>query len=212
MTKSAYLNAGFASLLACILLLIMNFSWPSTDYSVNDVILDNVKLSDTDKGNFIQAMRVNYTIDTIFIFSWIGAWIGLFLHFKSSDIKLIGMCLGLSLFGAVLDISENTIIFSLLIGNNSDVENYLFIQSLVRDFSYWLPMIAAFVLAITISGQKGVPVLLLKLTGIIGVLFAIIGMYNQYFSAIPDYWFGIFFLSAAIFFFDNWKRKFINKS
>lgn len=185
----------------------MNYSWPQTDYSLNDVILGNIKLSEIDKGNFIKSMRINYVLDTIFIFSWIGSWIGLFLHFKSLNIKLIGICFVLSFLGALLDITENSISFGLLVGNNKNAESILFTHSIIRDISYWLPMIASFVLAMIIPKQKGFAILLLKITGTIGVLFAIFGMYIQYFSAIPYYWFGIWFLTSAIFLLSNYKKE-----
>ncbi len=175
MTKNAYLNTGFASLIAFLLLIIMNYSWPQTDYSLNDVILRNIELSEIEKGNFIKSIGINYALDTIFIFSWIGSWIGLFLHFKSLNVKLIGICFGLSLFGALLDITENSISFALLIGENTSSESFVFLHSVIRDISYWLPMIASFVLAMIIPKQKGIANLFIKLAGIIGVLLAILG-------------------------------------
>ena len=205
-TKNIYLNTGLASLIAFILLIIMNYSWPQTDYSLNDVILGNIELSEIDKGNFIKSIGINYALDTIFIFSWIGSWIGLFLHFKSLNVKLIGICFALSFLGALLDITENSISFGLLVGNNKSAESILFIHSIIRDISFWLPMIASFTLTIIIPKQKGIAILFLKIVGIIGVLFAILGMYIQYFSAIPYYWFGIWFLASAIFLFSNYKK------
>ena len=205
-TKNIYLNTGLASLIAFILLIIMNYSWPQTDYSLNDVILGNIELSEIDKGNFIKSIGINYALDTIFIFSWIGSWIGLFLHFKSLNVKLIGICFALSFLGALLDITENSISFGLLVGNNKSAESILFIHSIIRDISFWLPMIASFTLTIIIPKQKGIAILFLKIVGIIGVLFAILGMYIQYFSAIPYYWFGIWFLASTIFLFSNYKK------
>ena len=205
-TKNIYLNTGLASLIAFILLIIMNYSWPQTDYSLNDVILGNIELSEIDKGNFIKSIGINYALDTIFIFSWIGSWIGLFLHFKSLNVKLIGICFALSFLGALLDITENSISFGLLVGNNKSAESILFIHSIIRDISFWLPMLASFILTMIIQKQKGIAILFLKVVGIIGVLFAILGMYIQYFSAIPYYWFGIWFLASAIFLFSNYKK------
>ncbi|WP_233900498.1 hypothetical protein [Tenacibaculum piscium] len=205
-TKNIYLNTGLASLIAFILLIIMNYSWPQTDYSLNDVILGNIELSEIDKGNFIKSIGINYALDTIFIFSWIGSWIGLFLHFKSLNVKLIGICFALSFLGALLDITENSISFGLLVGNNKSAESILFIHSIIRDISFWLPMLASFILTMIIQKQKGIAILFLKVVGIIGVLFAILGMYIQYFSAIPYYWFGIWFLASTIFLFSNYKK------
>ena len=205
-TKNIYLNTGLASLIAFILLIIMNYSWPQTDYSLNDVILGNIELSEIDKGNFIKSIGINYALDTIFIFSWIGSWIGLFLHFKSLNVKLIGICFALSFLGALLDITENSISFGLLVGNNKSAESILFIHSIIRDISFWLPMLASFILTMIIQKQKGIAILFLKIVGIIGVLFAILGMYIQYFSAIPYYWFGIWFLASTIFLFSNYKK------
>ena len=205
-TKNIYLNTGLASLIAFILLIIMNYSWPQTDYSLNDVILGNIELSEIDKGNFIKSIGINYALDTIFIFSWIGSWIGLFLHFKSLNVKLIGICFALSFLGALLDITENSISFGLLVGNNKSTESILFIHSIIRDISFWLPMIASFTLTIIIPKQKGIAILFLKIVGIIGVLFAILGMYIQYFSVIPYYWFGVWFLASTIFLFSNYKK------
>ena len=205
-TKNIYLNTGLASLIAFILLIIMNYSWPQTDYSLNDVILGNIELSEIDKGNFIKSIGINYALDTIFIFSWIGSWIGLFLHFKSLNVKLIGICFALSFLGALLDITENSISFGLLVGNNKSAESILFIHSIIRDISFWLPMLASFILTMIIQKQKGIAILFLKVVGIIGVLFAILGMYIQYFSAIPYYWFGIWFLASTMFLFSNYKK------
>ena len=205
-TKNIYLNTGLASLIAFILLIIMNYSWPQTDYSLNDVILGNIELSEIDKGNFIKSIGINYALDTIFIFSWIGSWIGLFLHFKSLNVKLIGICFALSFLGALLDITENSISFGLLVGNNKSAESILFIHSIIRDISFWLPMLASFILTMIIQKQKGIAILFLKVVGIIGVLFAILGMYIQYFSAIPYYWFEIWFLASTIFLFSNYKK------
>jgi hypothetical protein len=206
-TRNTYLNTGLASLIAFILLIIMNYSWPQTGYSLNDVILGNIELSEIDKGNFIKSIGINYALDTIFIFSWIGSWIGLFLHFKSLNVKLIGICFALSFLGALLDITENSISFGLLVGNNKSAESILFIHSIIRDISFWLPMIASFTLTIIIPKQKGIAILFLKIVGIIGVLFAILGMYIQYFSVIPYYWFGVWFLASTIFLFSNYKKE-----
>ena len=207
MKKNLYLNTGIASLMAFILLIIMNYSWPQTDYSLNDVILGNIRLSEVEKGDFIKSIGINYALDTIFIFSWIGSWIGLFLHFKPINNKIIAISFIASLLGAVLDITENTLSFRLLLGNNDNVENILFIHSIIRDISFWLPMIASFVLTIVIPKQKEFTILFLKIAGIIGVLFAILGMYIQYFSAMPYYWFGIWFLASTIFLLNNYKKR-----
>lgn len=193
--------------MAFILLIIMNYSWPQTDYSLNDVILGNIKLSEIEKGSFIKSIGINYALDTIFIFSWIGSWIGLFLHFKPINSNIIGISFLASFLGALLDITENSISFGLLVGNNNNVENILFMHSIIRDISFWLPMIASFVLTIVIPIQKDLPIIFLKIAGTIGVLFAILGMYIQYFSVIPYYWFGIWFLASAIFLLNNYKKR-----
>ncbi|WFO16870.1 hypothetical protein M601_003580 [Cellulophaga baltica 4] len=205
MTKSIYLNTGLASLVAFLLLIIMDFSWPQTEYSINDVILDNVTLSEIEKQNYIKTIGINYALDTIFIFSWIGSWIGLFLHFKALNIKLIGTCLGLSILGALLDITENSMSFMLLINNYKNADSLLFTHSIIRDISFWLPMLGSFMLTLVMPKQKGFENIFLKSSGLIGVLFAILGMYIQYFSIIPYYWFGIWFLSATIFLLKKYK-------
>ena len=74
-----------------------------------------------------------------------------------------------------------------------------FVQSIMRDISFWLPMIASFVVTIVIPKQKEFPIVFLKIAGIIGVLFTILGMYIQYFSAMPYYWFRIWLLASTIF-------------
>ena len=207
MTKNIYLNTGLASLIAFLLLIVMNYTWPQTDYSLHDVILGNIKLPEVDKANLIQSMSINYALDTIFIFCWIAAWCGLFLHYKLLNMRLIGVCFGLSLAGALLDITENSIFFGLIFGSNKSAENFLLIHYIIRDISFWLPMIASLILALTMPKQKGFASLLLKFTGIIGVLFAILGMYIQYFSAIPYYWFGFWFFATAIFLLNNYKEQ-----
>lgn len=208
MTKNNYLNFGLLSLLAVILLVIMTFSWPLTDYSLNDVILGNIKLSTIDKGNLIKSIGINYGLDSIFIFSWIASWAGLYLHFKSLNVKLIGICFGLSLLGALLDITENTISFSLLIENHKtlNTESFIVIHSIIAKLSYWLPMLASFMLVLIIPKHRGISNSILAFSGTIGVLFAVLGMYIQYFSAIPDYWFGLWFFATSIFFFDNYRK------
>ena len=207
MTKNIYLNTGLASLIAFILLIVMKYTWPQIDYSINEVILGNIELPEVDKGNLIKSMGTNYALDTIFIFSWIGSWCGLFLHFKSINTKLIGICFGLSLTGALLDILENSIFYALLFGANKSADIILFIHYIIRDISFWLPMIASLILALTIPKQKGLATAFLKFAGIIGVLFAILGMYIPYFAAIPYYWFGLWFLAATIFLFDNYRGE-----
>lgn len=185
----------------------MNYTWPQTDFSLNDVILGNIKLSEVEKDNFVKLIGVNYALDTIFIFSWIGSWIGLFLHFKPINSKIVGISFIASFLGALLDITENSISFGLLLGNKNNAVNILFIHSIIRDISFWLPIVASFVLTIVIPKQKDLPILFLKVAGIIGVLFAILGMYIQYFSAIPYCWFGIWFLASTIFLLNNYKKK-----
>ncbi|WP_157578218.1 hypothetical protein [Tenacibaculum ovolyticum] len=207
MNKNMYLNTGIASLLAFTLLLIMNYTWPLTEYSLNDVLLNNVSISGLEKESLIKSIGINYALDTVFIFSWIGSWIGIFLHFKSLKTNLIGVCFGLSFLGALLDITENSISFSLLIGNNKNVEGVLFIHSIVRDISFWLPMVASFMLVFIMPKMKGIGFILLKLTGIIGVLFAILGMYIQFFSVFPYYWFMLWFFAATIFLFENLSKR-----
>ncbi|WP_043706400.1 hypothetical protein [Tenacibaculum ovolyticum] len=207
MNKNMYLNTGIASLLAFTLLLIMNYTWPLTEYSLNDVLLNNVSISGLEKESLIKSIGINYALDTVFIFSWIGSWIGIFLHFKSLKTNLIDVCFGLSFLGALLDITENSISFSLLIGNNKNVEGVLFIHSIVRDISFWLPMVASFMLVFIMPKMKGIGFILLKLTGIIGVLFAILGMYIQFFSVFPYYWFMLWFFAATIFLFENLSKR-----
>jgi len=185
----------------------MYFSWPLTEFSLHDVILETVELSYTKKNEIIESIGINYALDTIFIFSWVASWFGLFLYFKSLNIKLIGLYFGLSLLGAILDITENSISFSLLIGNYENPENFVLLHSIVRDISYWLPMLASFMLLISIPKHNGITFKLLKFTGIIGVLFAIPGMYIHYFSAIPEYWFGLWFLSAGLFLVDCYRKE-----
>ena len=60
--------------MAFILLIIMNYSGPQTDYSLNDVILENIRLSEVEKGYFIKSIGINYALNSVFIFSWIGSW------------------------------------------------------------------------------------------------------------------------------------------
>lgn len=198
MNKTTYLNTAIASVLAFLLLLLMTFTWPDTGYGLYDVIMQSVDLSQTEKEHFIKQIGINYALDTVFIFSWIGAWVGLFLHFKHIKVKLINLCFALSLMGALLDITENSISFSLLIGHYNSPEKFLFLHSMITDISYWLPMIASFILVIVIPKEKGIPNALLKITGSIGVLFAILGMYIPQLSFFPYYWFCLWFLTSAI--------------
>ncbi len=208
MLKNTYLNTAIASFIAFSLLLIMFFTWPLTEFSLYDVILENVKLSDTEKNEVITSIGVNYALDTIFIFCWIASWLGLYLYFKSQNIKFVGIYFGLSLLGALLDLSENSISFSLLVGNFDNPKNFLLLHAFVRDISYWLPMLASFLLVINLPKQKGLSILMLKFIGIIGVLFAILGMYIQFFSSIPDYWFALWFLSATWVLLNAYKKEY----
>lgn len=206
MAKNIYLNTALLSLLAFVLLLLVIFTWPFIEYSLHDVLLGSIKLSAIEKEHLIQLVRVNYALDTLFIFAWIGSWVGLFLHFKSLNSKLIRICFGLSLLGALLDITENTISFSLLIGTLKSVENWVFVHTIISDVSYWLPMIASFMLVLILPKQKNTAKMLLKFTGSVGVLFAILGMYISFFAVIPDYWFGLWAFATAVFLFDYYKK------
>lgn len=202
-----YLNTGIASLIALLLLIVMFNTWPLTEYSLNDIILGTVQLTPTEKVNIIDAIGLNYAIDTIFIFCWIASWLGLFLYFKSINTPFVKICLVLSIIGALLDITENSIIFTLLIGNYKNVETPLLIHSIIRDISYWLPMVASFLLAIIIPFQNRISNTLIKITGTFGVLLAVLGMFVRSLSFIPNYWFVLWFIVATFFLFTIYKSE-----
>jgi hypothetical protein len=206
MTKNVYLNTTIASVIAFVFLIIMIFSWPKTRYTLYDVILQNVNLNPEEKASFINIIGLNYALDTVFIFSWIGSWVGLFLHFKYLKVKLIEICFYLSLFGALLDILENTMSFTWLTGNYKVSLNMVILHTIIRDISYWLPMLASFIMVFCLSKQKGIPVMILKIIGSFGVGFAILGMYVKIFSFFPYYWFCLWFFASAIFLFNNFKH------
>ena len=68
-------------------------------------------------------------------------------------------------------------------------------------------MVASFMLVFIMPKTKGIGFILLKLTGTIGVLFAILGMYIQFFSVFPYYWFMLWFFATTIFLFENLSKR-----
>ena len=201
MKNTLYIKTGLSSLIAFVLLIIMYFSWPLVDFSLNDVILGNVELSKFEKNKIIESIGYNYALDTIFIFTWVGAWCGLYIHFKKITNPLIRVSFFMSVLGAFLDLFENTISFSLLVNSfkNNSISDILFYHSLIRDLSFWLPMLASFIVSVTIPIKREVTNVLLVLSGTLGVVLAILGMYIQSLSYMAYCWFVLWFFVVALF-------------
>ncbi len=206
MNKTLYLNTGIASIIAFILLVVMHFTWPLTEISLHDFISGNMDLSQMEKEEIIESIKLSYALDTVFIFCWVLSWCGVFLYFRSNGINLVRVCFALSLLGAAFDLTENAISYSLLIGNNNNTLDFLSVHSVFSDISYYLPMLASFILVMMTPKPVGLPNILVKFTGTVGVLFAVLGMYLQIFSPIPDLWFGLWFLSVSLLLFEAYKK------
>jgi len=210
MTKVNYFVTGCTSILASILLIILMQIWPLKDYSLYDIFAGNIALTDSQKSNLISSLQLNYALDSLLILFWIGSSIGLLMHFETLkiNIKAIRISITISLLGALLDFTENAISMNLAyhFDNLKNTSNYILIHSITREISFWLPMISAFILALSLPKLNKFPTLFLFISGTLGIVFACLGMYLPTFSMFPIYWFGIWFFASGIFLLNEIKK------
>jgi hypothetical protein len=207
MTKHQYLVTGIISLLAFILLLILFYLDGLTEPTFGEAVTRTAYQSAIERENFIALMRTNYAIDSFFIFCWIGAWAGIYSHFRRENLRLVAVYFALGILGALMDLLENTIGFSLVLGMWESSSDLPFFHSVVREFSYWLPMAGVFILALLMRGFTGFPTVFFRLVGIVGVGIAAIGMYIPALKYVPSAWFAILFLAKALYLIDIYKNQ-----
>ncbi|MBI9050820.1 MAG: hypothetical protein JEZ00_15475 [Anaerolineaceae bacterium] len=163
-------------------------------------------LNGAEQTLYLNAMRTLFILDGLFLLGWILSWVALgkLVHSRLPLFGLLTLIFGLA--GALLDFSENSIIWGVIQNFASGaVQSNAWIVSwkAVQHLSYWLPFIGAVFAACALWSKN----LLDKLTAITGTLLvipAVMGLYLPAFAMFSNVWFLLWFAIVAVLL---WRRS-----
>jgi hypothetical protein len=198
----------FSSILAFSLLLVMLIlPWPF-DFSFPGVaVLRGLEhLSESEFNIYLQSLRLSYSIDEVFITSWIISCSILCLR-MNIDKYFRHFLLLLGLIGPLLDLAENGLFWAMMeVFQNETIvaEDNIAQWMLTRHLSYIIPFVFAMLMISTFYIQGAIGPLLLIVSLLVSSL-SIVGLYLPSFEIVSSLWWLLFFIVIAYL---NWKIEF----
>ena len=200
--KRFFRIAAIAALVSCVMLLLLALIvFPEEiSYPGLDVLTGNHSLSTEDSHQFNQSLQNLYGIDTVFLFGWFISWIGISLIVKEKNplLGIVSMVFGL--LGALCDVGENSVIWSVVQANQGNINlgtQWVILWKSLQQFSYWLPFIGAAIISITLLQKKAIYILLFVI-GTLGSLVAGVGVYIPALNMFSNVWFLLWFACIAV--------------
>lgn len=201
------IGAMGAAVSTLMLLLMAMISFPKgLAYPGLEVLSGTLLFGPDEMEVYLNGMRILFTLDGLFLVGWIVSWIGL-AELIRSRFPLFGLLtLVLGLTGAMLDMTENSIIWGVIqqkAFGSMATPDWIIPWKAIQHLSYWLPFIAAVLAAAGLWSKKPLD-RIVALIGSVGILPAVAGLYFPNLSLLANLWFLIWFASAAVLL---WRRS-----
>lgn len=187
---------------ACLLLIGMALiQMPAgLTYPGAEVLTGHLRLGAAETEEYMSAIRLLFGLDSLFLVGWILAWAGLAAHLRERQPFLAWLSLGLGLAGAVLDFTENGLVWGAvqawgwgMAADGAWLAGWKAVQSL----SYVLPFAGAAAAAAALWGEKGWAQAA-AWTGSALLLPAAAGIYFPALVLAANVWFLIWFLCVGM--------------
>ncbi|MBN1120702.1 MAG: hypothetical protein JXJ17_06460 [Anaerolineae bacterium] len=197
------IRAGaIGAIVASLLLIGMTFvPWPFDFAMPGDaVIAGEIALSAPEAAAFKTSVGILFSIDDIFLLGWVIAWIGLAALLKKEHEKIAQLTLVVGLVGALLDFSENAIMWSLTQGIAAGVvpaTGWGIAWRVVRHLSYLLPYVAAVIAMIGLWAEGGLG-RIAAIIALVALIPAIVGLYVPALEIVSSVWYLVWFVLLAI--------------
>jgi len=160
----------------------------------------DLALSPTSLAAYAHSMQLLFALDGLFLVCWFISWVGI-AQIVLSRSQLLGvLMLVTGLGGAVLDLAENSIIWSGLLSLQAGhflSQDWVVAWKVVQHLSYILPMIGAVFAGCGLWGDSWWD-RLASLAGTFFVSVAVVGLYLPELSFLADAWYLLWFASASI--------------
>lgn len=169
------------------------------NYPGLEALTGALTLTPDEQAAYLSGMQVLYLLDGIFLLGWVVAWVGL-AELVRTRYRILGLLtLVLGLAGALCDLCENSIIWSVLqsgVWGVSSGGDWVIPWKAVQHMSYWLPFLGAVIAACGLWSEKALD----RLTAAVGGLLvagAAAGLYLSQLSLLSNLWFLLWFACLA---------------
>lgn len=173
--------ASMAATILLILMILLNSLWGvinPADYAIHGIKETNY----AEYKNYVEKLKqdtgIMLSIDTIFIFAWIIAWIGIVSLARIKSKILANTALVIGLIAPLLDLLENGLLTAMIInlrGSDSELMLKTF-WVIVSQLSYILTFAAAAVVGVALWNEMTLN-RIMCLTGTVFSCAAVLGMY-----------------------------------
>ena len=164
------------------------------------VLTGELVLSPADQAVYAGALRMLFLLDGLFLLGWLVSWVGI-AQAARERMPLFGLlALVFGLAGALLDFSENSIIWGVFQNLNAGRAlntDWLVPWKAVQHLSYWLPFTGALFASFGLWGGNWRA----RVTAVVGsvlVVIAAAGMYLPALALLPNVWFLLWFVSSSV--------------
>jgi hypothetical protein len=209
------ISAIGAVLSVLMMLMIAMISFPKgLTYPGLEVLNGTLLFGPAEMQVYLNGMRILFVLDGMFLVGWIASWIGIATLIRTHYplLSCLTLCFGLA--GALLDLTENSIIWGavqqLQVGSMT-TPDWVIPWKVIQQLSYWLPFLGA-LLAAAGLWSKNLLDRVVALIGSAGVLPAVVGLYFPNLSLLSNLWFLIWFASTAILLWRRSSEMIINPS
>ena len=198
MMRAGAIGAG----VSVVLLIAMAFvTLPAgMSYPSLEALTGALSLTAEEQATYLSGMQVLYLLDGVFLLGWGVAWVGL-AELVQARYRILGLLtLVLGLAGALCDLCENSIIWSVLQSGDWGVSSggdWVIAWKVVQHMSYWLPFLGAVLAACGLWSEKALDRVTAFVGGLLGVG-ATAGLYFTQLSLLSNLWFLLWFACLAL--------------
>jgi hypothetical protein len=201
-TRTIIRAGAIGATVASVLIIILAFTpWPF-DFAMpgDPVIAGDIMLTTIEAAAFKNSVGTLFTLDGMFLLGWVAAWIGLAALLREKHAELSKLTLIIGLAGALLDFTENAIMWALvqgIAGGTAPPIGWGIAWRVIRHLSYLLPFIAAVIAMIGLWADGGFG-RIAAIIALAAMLPAIAGLYVPAIEIVSSVWFLVWFVLVAI--------------
>jgi hypothetical protein len=175
-----------------IVMLPLNWEVPG-----DKVLTGQLTPTSADFDQYLSITSICYVLDSVLIVGWIVSWVGIAILIQPRN-KMVGnTTLVLGLIGAVLDLSENSLVWALLEGLQKGVPApegswYYLTWMVIRQLSYLVTFAASAIAAMGLWSPKPLDRVMSGI-GTLLALIALAGLFIPALSLLPNIWWMVWF-------------------
>ena len=208
--RRLYIFSGVGAGLSVFMLVLLAFiPFPAgLEYPGLEVLTGDLNLFPEDLVLYYRSMRWLFILDSLFLLGWFISWTGLGVIVREHSRTAGFLTLAFGLGGALLDVTENSIIWSAMrrmMSGTSAGHNWVVPWQIIQQLSYWLPYLGAAIAAVWLWKSGGFE----KVPAVIGTILAAAAaacLYIPGFSIFSSAWFLFWFGSLAVLFWRYFKK------